>query len=173
MCDAHGNCGSCGTSSSVSWGQIKLLDYIIRQNGFGIVYAFDSTPHYAYTVGLLKTWNHPELIVFGLDQEMSHDILTETVALIKEGASFEKDENTELTVKCVSVTFIEVPLHIVAHYLDRAEAYYEGRPFKAFQILWADDKGRFPSDGECSDDVKRLQPVLTILVDNNPPRISE
>ena len=81
--------------------------------------------------------------------------------------------DTALTVNRVSVTFIEVPPHIVAHYMDRAEAYYEGRPYNAFQILWADDKGRFPMDRECSEDVKRLQPVLTILVDSNPPRISE
>jgi len=163
LCDIYSKCGSCSSGSSVSWGQIKLLDYTIRQNGFGIVYAFNNTPHYAYTVGLQKTWNHPELIVFGLNQEMSHDILTETAALIKEGASFERDENTELTVKRVSVTFVDVPLHIVAHYLDRAEAYYEGHPFKAIQILWADEKGRFPTDSECSEDVKRFQPVLTVM----------
>jgi Domain of unknown function (DUF4262) len=162
MCDIHGKCGSCGTGSSVSWGQIKLLDYTIRQNGFSIVYAFDNTPHYAYTVGLQKTWNHRELIVFGLNQEMSHDILTETAALIKGGASFESDQNTELMVRCVRVTFIEVPQHIVLCYLDRAEAYYEGHSFNALQILWADEKGRFPTDSECSEDVKRFQPVLTV-----------
>jgi len=101
--------------------------------------------------------------VFGLNQEMSHDILTEMAALIKGGASFESDQNTELMVRCVRVTFIEVPQHVVLRYLDRAEAYYEGHSFKALQILWADEKGRFPTDSECSEDVKRFQPVLTVV----------
>ncbi len=163
MCDIHGKCGSCGTGSSVSWGQTKLLDYTIRQNGFSIVYAFDNAPHYAYTVGLQKTWNHPELIVFGLNQEMSHDILTEMAALIKGGPSFGRNEKTELTMGCVRVTFIEVPLHIAVRYLDRAEAYYKGHPFKALQILWADDRGHFPTESECSEDVKRFQPLLNLV----------
>jgi hypothetical protein len=164
MCDAHGSCGSCGGGTGLSAAQIKMLEYAVRQKGYSIVYAFEDVPSYAYTVGLEKTSNHPELVVFGLNQEDSHTVLTEAAALVKDGASLGSVENMLRKTGNLTITFAEVPQHIAARYLCRAETFYKGGGFRGLQILWADEKGRFPMDGDCSEGVRNLQPVLAEIV---------
>lgn len=44
---------------------------------------------YSYTIGLLETEQHPELIVFGLPPEQAHGILSCAVDLIREGTRLE------------------------------------------------------------------------------------
>jgi hypothetical protein len=129
-------------------------------NGFGILYSFAELPSFAYTAGLEESWRHPELIVFGLDYDMSTRLITEAVNLIREGASF-SDITGHYRIGDVNVRFLEVPIARAQQYLCETAAYYGEKKFRALQILWADEQGRFPLDPQCSDAVKRIQPVLS------------
>jgi len=42
---------------------------------------------FSYTIGFEKSYNHPEIITFGLPAESAHGILSATAAAIKEGES--------------------------------------------------------------------------------------
>jgi len=83
MCDAYGKCGTCSGKASVPGGG-KVLNYNIRKNGFGIVYSFSELPSFAYTAGIEENWRNPELIIFGLDYDLSTLLITETANLIRE-----------------------------------------------------------------------------------------
>jgi hypothetical protein len=129
-------------------------------NGFGILYSFAELPSFAYTAGLEESWCHPELIVFGLDYDMSTRLITEAVNLIREGASF-KDLNGIYRIDDVNVRFREVPIASPQQYLCETAAYYGEKNFRALQMVWADEQGCFPLDPQCSDIVKRIQPLLS------------
>lgn len=160
MCDVHGKCGSCSGVKTLP-GAGKVLQYNIKRYGFGIVYAYEDVPNFAYTAGIEETWNHPELIVFGLDYEMSTRLLNETAKLIKEGAVFGDRSGRHRILDHFEVTFIEVPRDVADHYLSETADHYDQGQFTALQILWSDSEGRFPLDADCSAEVKRFQPVLS------------
>ena len=159
MCNAQGKCGTHSGSSSLS-GAEKLLLYCIKKNGFSIVYAFDHLPNFAYSVGLEETWAHPELVVFGLDQELSHRLITDTVNLIKQGSSFLNENRADTIINEFRVMFMEVPFDIGIYSLSQAANYYGDRKFRVIQILWPDQMGRFPVDDNCDEKVKSVQPVM-------------
>jgi hypothetical protein len=160
MCDAHGKCGSCSGSATLPGGG-KFLQYSIRRNGFGVVYAFAESPNFAYSAGIEESWNHPELIAFGLDYERLTGVITDAVALIREGASLAPEGASRRTLDGLEVMFIEVPFDTASRYLSETAAYYGQREFRVLQIVWPDERGCFPTDVHCSDQVKRLQPVLS------------
>ena len=158
MCETDGNCGSCSGNASIP-GSGKILGYNIRMNGFGILYSFAELPSFAYSAGIDESWRHPELIVFGLDYDLSTRLITEIANLIRKGASF-TDQSGDYRIVDMNVRFLEVPISGAKQYLRETASYYGEKKFRVLQILWADEQGRFPTDPQCSDQVKRIQPVL-------------
>jgi len=159
MCDAHGKCGSCSGNASIP-GSGKVLNYNIRMNGFGILYSFAELPSLAYSAGIEENWRHPELIVFGLDYDLSTFLITETANLIRGGASF-TDRNGHYRIGDINVRFLEIPAGSAKQYLRETAAYYGEKKFRALQIIGSDEHSLFPFDPQCSDEVKRIQPVLS------------
>jgi hypothetical protein len=159
MCDADGKCGSCSGNGSIP-GSGKVLNYNIRMNGFGILYSFAELPCFAYSAGIEESWRHPELIVFGLDYDLSTFLITETANLIRGGASF-TDPSGHYRIGDRNVRFLEVSSNSAKHYLHETASYYGEKQFRALQILWSDEQGLFPFDHQCSDEVKRIQPILS------------
>ncbi|MGO9611992.1 MAG: DUF4262 domain-containing protein [Dissulfurispiraceae bacterium] len=159
MCNAQGKCGTRSGSSSLS-GAEKLLHYCIKRNGFSIVYAFEHLPNFAYSVGLEETWAHPELVIFGLDQELSHRLITDIVDLIKQGSSFADQNRANKIINNFRVMLMDVPSDIGIYSLSKADNYYGDRKFRVIQILWPDQMGRFPVDDNCDEKVRTIQPVM-------------
>ncbi|MGO9380297.1 MAG: DUF4262 domain-containing protein [Dissulfurispiraceae bacterium] len=159
MCNAQGKCGSCGGNASFP-GSGKLLNYNIRTNGFGILYSFAELPSFAYSAGIEENWCHPELIVFGLGYSSSTRLITETANLIRGGTSF-TDQNGHYRIGDINVRFLEVPNNSAKQYLRETTSYYREKKFRVLQLLWSDEQGFFPFDHQCSDEVKRIQPILS------------
>lgn len=158
MCDAYGKCGTCSGNTSVPGGG-KVLNYNIRKNGFGIVYSFSELPSFAYTAGIEENWRNPELIIFGLDYDLSTLLITETANLIRGGASF-TDQTGHYRIGNINVMFLEVLTNSAKQHMPETTSYYGEKKFRALQMLWSDEQGHFPFDPQCSDEVKRIQPVL-------------
>jgi len=129
-------------------------------NGFGILYSFAELPSFACSAGIEESWCHPELIVFGLDYDLSTLLITETANLIRGGAFF-TDQNGHYRIGDMNVRFIEVPSNNAKQYMRETTSYYGEKKFRVLQMLWSDEQGRFPFDPQCSDEVKRIQPVLS------------
>ena len=61
---------------------------IVRQYGWYAANIHNANPPFLYSIGLMQTWDHPELIVFGLQSEKALGILSNMVDLIRAGGSY-------------------------------------------------------------------------------------
>src|ERR1035437_8186372 len=47
----------------------------------------EDSPTFTYTLGLIETYTHPELVIVGLPPTLAHQIIADVVVLIKQGRS--------------------------------------------------------------------------------------
>jgi len=144
----------------VSGASIKLLRYQIARQGYGISFAFHDSPSFAHTVGLEETFRHPELIVSGLDYEMSQRVLKDLIELIRNGTGLTGEDHLQI-VGSFAVRLEALPEPVAGSYLREAAEYYGDRHFRALQVLWPDEEGRFPTEESCSEQLRLRQVVLS------------
>jgi hypothetical protein len=105
--------------------------------------ALDPDPHiWSYSIGLLETWQHPELVIFGLPRDTAHQILWNAVHEIEVGRRFSSLDRWEAFENGYEATFLEVDprwLPFLGQALD-----YHGSDFPALQIAWPDRERRLP-----------------------------
>jgi hypothetical protein len=137
----------------------ERLAQVIRKHRFAVqfVYPGDTPgePGFGYTVGLFGL-GHPELVVVGLDYALAHGVLTRITRLVIEGRNLVPGE-TFPDDNGRDILMVEV-LPNPGEILFSANRFYE-RPDEfsvpAFQLTWADDRGVFPWDPDCSIGVDR------------------
>lgn len=104
----------------------------------------DERPGFSYTVGLVESFGHPEIAVFGL-AEKAHGVLTECANLIRNGARFVPHEpNGDVLDGGYSVVFKPIREEHFPEYLGAAIRYYGDRSFDAFVLFWPNNKHEFP-----------------------------
>lgn len=121
-------------------------------------------PSFDYTIGLMQTFRHPEIIVFGLDNSLMHQILTGMVTTIRRGGSFANPGQYADVLEGFSCVVRRVAQERHREFLGYAMWYcrHVGKigSLEAVQLFWPDKADRFPWEPECNDAVKRLQPLL-------------
>jgi hypothetical protein len=50
-------------------------------------------PSFSYSFGLLETYQHPELICFGLSTDLMHALINDAAALLKQGEKIKSGRN--------------------------------------------------------------------------------
>src|SRR5947209_6728448 len=60
---------------------------VVRQYGWYALSVSDCTPPFLYTIGLMQTLNHPELVMFGLEASNTHTLFAGLVRDISNGES--------------------------------------------------------------------------------------
>jgi hypothetical protein len=122
----------------------------------------EDQPAFAYTVGLMANFGHPELIVFGLEGEDMHTILNSLGERVKAGETLA----VGAPISDVLEGGVQVMLRPVADpksyddHVGYAIAYYEGRDFPLLQLVWPDEQGRFPGEEGVDPVVATAQPLL-------------
>ena len=63
----------------------------INKYGLTVRYVFDNKENFqfSYSIGLYKTYQHPEIIMIGLRQELMHKIINNLAEDIKNGKKYE------------------------------------------------------------------------------------
>lgn len=61
---------------------------VVREHGWYAADVYDGEPPFMYTIGLMQTWDHPELILFGRESRTAYGILAAMVESIKVGGSY-------------------------------------------------------------------------------------
>ena len=61
---------------------------VVRQHGWYAASISDHQPPFLYTIGLMQTLNHPELIMFGLEENNAHALFSQLVRDIRAGRSY-------------------------------------------------------------------------------------
>jgi hypothetical protein len=148
----------------------------VRKHGWSVADVYDGEPPFLYTIGLMQTWNHPELILFGLKSKTAYSILAAMVHSIRSGQSFHEpgsysgvlEGDFQIGLRAVHPTQHQVYLGYAMGYVRQIGRMGE---LQAMQAFWPDKAGKFPFEVGCDLDVFRLQPRLDLAL--TPSEIEE
>lgn len=115
---------------------------------------------FAYTVGLLRTFGHPELIILGLPLETMHVLLNHAADLIRGGHQFAAGDLSDALLQGYACTFRIVPERHHSAFLGWALWFNDAEKLRALQLIYPDQEGRWPSEAGVAEGFQSLQPVL-------------
>lgn len=123
-------------------------------------------PAFVYSVGMMPTLNHPEIIMFGLvPKVMASVINTMGKQIRQEGRRFAELGLFEDVLEAYACKTIPVAECWHAEYLGYAMWHrrHIGQigTLQAIQCLWPDKAGRFPDDPLCHPAIRTRQPLLS------------
>jgi hypothetical protein len=140
----------------------------VREYGWSMASISDHSPPFRYTIGLMETFRHPEVIVFGLDSDNGRALLSALVREIRAGRSFAETGAHTIDVDGNKLRIGFRRVHPTQHplYLGFAMGFLTniGRlgELEAMQAFWPDKTGKFPFEVGCELAVYELQPRLDI-----------
>ncbi|CAM3782713.1 DUF4262 domain-containing protein [Flavobacterium branchiophilum] len=120
----------------------------------------DYLPSFAYTVGLWKNFNHPEIISFGLPTNTLQIILNDAGEIAKAGHKIEEGKNYGDFFENSDTQFLKVDTRNISDYFGQAINYYQTSDFPAIQLVWTDQNNHFPWDKVFEKDFEFSQPLL-------------
>jgi uncharacterized protein DUF4262 len=120
----------------------------------------DETPGWAFSIGLYKNFNHPEIVVFGLDDELMHFVINSVGEDVRRGKSFAADGLYPDLIEAHTCTFKPVSKVWYGDFLGYANWFYEGENYPALQCIWPDKNNLFPWDPQFNPHWVWAQPLL-------------
>lgn len=135
----------------------------IRKHGwFGThVFANDEGPRFSYSTGFWVTLNHPEVIVFGLEQSLAHRILWGVFREAQAGRRLPIGTRLDDVLATLPVVVLPVSADCYPDYLGWSRWFYADDTFPCLHLIWPDRAGLFPWDARFSARFDGLQPDLT------------
>ena len=124
-----------------------------------------ATPAFAYTIGLWKNFNQPELIVFGLPLDTMHAILNDVGDIIKAGNPLETAVGSFEILELHPVQFRRIDADNIPDYFGYAQWFYDYEAFPALQLFWTDKSGKFPWEPDFDESYQLDQPFLDQKLD--------
>lgn len=143
---------------------------VVREHGWFAASISDHEPPFLYTIGLLQSFNHPELIIFGLDSDNSYALFSQLVRDIRATKSYAAPGVYAISIGEDEHRIAIRPVHFTQHelYLGFALGYYRDHGnwdgLVALQVFWPESSGKFPYEVGCASEVYRLQPRLELAV---------
>ncbi|PKK36751.1 hypothetical protein BWI96_10260 [Siphonobacter sp. SORGH_AS_0500] len=124
----------------------ELLDRVEKYKWIVFNIVDDTLPPFSYTVGLFKTFGHPEIIISGIEHKSAHVILNNIGNDIENNMIREPDTFYNDILDDYPCLFKTVTQSNYEEFLGRAITYYEGFDFPVLQCVWPDSERRFPDD---------------------------
>lgn len=133
----------------------------IEEHGLSVIHIpeDDYGPGYAFSIGLFKKHNHPEVMIFGLEQDSMHTIINNIGHEVKQKRTFVEDEIYDDLLGDYDCTFKTVGKDWYSSYLGYAKWFYKSIPFPVLQCVWPDQEGQFPWSNPKAP-INRIQPLL-------------
>lgn len=125
----------------------------------------DGLPSFGYTIGLWKTFKHPEIIVFGLPVDVLGALLNLGGDLVKAGEVIKKDITYSNILTEMPVAFRPVHPDNMQDYFGYGMDFYQHKPFPALQLFWPDEQAAFPWEVHFDEDLRLYQPHLYEVID--------
>lgn len=134
----------------------------IERHGWHVVLVppEQESPGWAHTIGLLERFEHPELIVFGMDFQALGPLLNRLGEGVRAGDRFEEESERRGILEGLPVAFRRVERKWVAPFLGNAAWHYRREDFPVLQCFWPDPGGHFPWQAGCDPDWRDDQPLL-------------
>jgi hypothetical protein len=141
---------------------------LIDRHGWVVMHIFDPEelmPPFSFSVGLSHGFAHPEVIVVGLDREVSHVLVNQIGNRVRDGERLaDGATRDDLLQGGYRVEFRAVhPAHHPA-YLGTAlwfnQWFNPGKPLPVLQCVWPDRQRRYPWDPQVDEAIRGRQPLL-------------
>lgn len=117
-------------------------------------------PGFGYSIGLHRNYNHPEIIVFGLNHDVIARIINEFAERIRNGERCEVGKEYEGLLEGHNCVFREAPKDCYHEYFGYQMAFYEGKNFPALQLVWPDKENKWPWEIDFNHHWIWSQPLL-------------
>jgi len=125
-----------------------------------MVESTDYLPSFAYSIGVYETYKHPEIICFGLSNNLGHAIINDVAELIKNGEIIKTNKNYDNIFDNSRAEFLLVDKKNISDYFGAAINYYNNEDFPAFQLVWTDKNNKFPWEKDFEEKFIYQQPLL-------------
>jgi len=122
----------------------------IKKHGWHIVgvHGDDQGPSFSYSVGLLHTFQHPELFVMGLPHNVAGAFINDIGNLIKGGRSFTAKSKVDGIATGLTLKFVRFGTRYFKDYMGCANSFYQSTEYPVLQLVWPDPGGKFPWEAE-------------------------
>ncbi len=117
-------------------------------------------PPFSYTIGMRKSSHHPDLIVVGLSQELSHSILNEYSRRVKAGEKFIDGDTVSGFLEGFDCQLKKVNKKHHKNYLGWALWLYKKEDFEYLQLVYPNTQGVWPWDPKAKPAFVQIQPLL-------------
>lgn len=124
------------------------------------VFGSETTPPFAYTIGLSKTYNAPEIICVGLPHDLAGMLINTAVDSIldaEEGIELEKEYDN---IANMPVIFQKMDSRYEDEYMLWNKEIFPDEKLEAVQMIFPDEKGLFYWQHGYSERMKLIQPIL-------------
>ncbi|WP_019010945.1 DUF4262 domain-containing protein [Deinococcus aquatilis] len=141
----------------------RTLLHHVQNHGWFVVKVPDDEagPGFAFTVGLSLNYQHPEVILIGLDLELMHRVLNAIGEDVKAGQQhYESGLRFSNLLEGYDCAFVSVATAQHREYLGTLVWFYSNQPFSAVQCVWPDKLGQYPWDSAAHPQFRSRQPIL-------------
>jgi len=116
---------------------------------------------FSYSVGLWRTYGHPEILIIGLGSNISHWIINTIANRIKNrDETMTTDQSYAGFLEGFECLFFEVSKTQCAEFVHMAMWFYEQEEFPVLQLVYPSTEGHFPWEKGASASFQSWQPVL-------------
>ncbi|HEX4386530.1 MAG TPA: DUF4262 domain-containing protein [Myxococcales bacterium] len=114
---------------------------------------------FSYTIGLWRTWQHPEIIITGLRTEVAPLLLRNVVEKVQKGWRASQTERDPDILEGFDCGYAAVPPS-KRNKAGFAHWYYGICGFELVQLLWPDKRNRLPGDDDWDASYRETQQLL-------------
>src|SRR3954468_19766744 len=116
---------------------IQLINDNIEQYGCHLILikADNYLPAFVYSIGLFEKFPHPEIICFGLNNEVASAIINHACDLIKNGETLQTNKRYQGFLEGYNIEFLEVAKEHYQDYVGYAGWFYNSFDFPLFQLV--------------------------------------
>ena len=135
----------------------------VAQYGWHVVKvaSSDVAEGWAFSVGLIETFDHPEIVMVGLPTDMMHTIINNIGEDIRRGHRYQHEQRSGEILEGYDCLFERVARRWYGPFLGYATWYYGGDEFPTLQCIWPDRDALWPWDPQSEVDWDGLQPRLS------------
>lgn len=141
----------------------QVVSAAISQRGWHLVSVGESShrPPFAYTIGLHRTYKHPEVLILGLPAELSKSLLEMIAVKVSSGTEYSARGSYSDVLQGYACRFRPIASEAFRAFLGSASDYYRTTDFPALQCIWPDSNGKFPWDTSYNALLQWKQPLLS------------
>ncbi len=134
----------------------------IKEYGFHVALFEDDgyLPSFAYSIGLWKNFNHPEVIAFGLPIELLHSLICTAKQEIEKRGKLEPGHTYSDFLEGYQIQFLEVNKAHYSDYLGYGRWFNGSFDFPVLQLVWPDKEHKWPWEEEFNTNWRFKQPLL-------------